>query len=59
MRTIPFDVTGQPAISIPIGFSNAMPLGMQIVGAIGADDMICRIGHAYEHATDANLIRPT
>ena len=59
MRTIPFDVTGQPAISIPIGFSNAMPLGMQIVGGIGADDMICRIGHAYERASDANLIRPT
>ena len=58
MRTIPFDVTGQPAISVPIGFTQGLPLGMQIVGPIGADDMICRIGHAYERATDVNLIRP-
>ncbi|MBC7740154.1 MAG: amidase [Candidatus Saccharibacteria bacterium] len=58
MRTIPFDVTGQPAISVPIGFANNLPLGMQIVGPMGADDMICRIGHAYEGATDANLLKP-
>lgn len=58
MRTIPFDVTGQPALSVPIGFSGGLPMGMQIVGARGADDMICRIGHAYERATDVALIRP-
>ena len=58
MRTIPFNVTGHPALSLPIGFSGGMPFGMQIVGAIGADDLICRIGHAYELATDASLLRP-
>lgn len=58
MRTIPFDVTGQPALSLPIGFTQGLPLAMQIVGAMGAEDMICRIGHAYEGATDVSLIRP-
>lgn len=58
MRTIPFDVTGQPALSVPIGFARGLPLGMQIVGQMGADDLICRIGHAYEMATDFSLMRP-
>ena len=58
MRTIPFDVTGQPALSVPIGFSGGLPLAMQIVGPMGADDLICRIGHAYERATDTSLLHP-
>lgn len=58
MRTIPFNVTGQPAMSLPIGFSYGLPLGMQIVAAHGAEDIICQIGHAYERATDHCLIRP-
>lgn len=58
MRTIPFDVTGQPALSVPIGFSGRLPLGMQVVGPLGADDMVCRIGHAYERATDISLMQP-
>ena len=58
MRTIPFNVTGQPALSLPIGFSNGLPLGMQIVGAMGADDIICRIGHAFERATNHALMHP-
>ena len=58
MRTIPFNVTGQPALSLPIGFSNGLPLGMQIVGMIGADDIICRIGHAFECATNHALMHP-
>ena len=58
MRTIPFNITGQPALSLPIGFSNGLPLGMQIAGAMGADDIICRIGHAFERATNHALMRP-
>ena len=58
MRTIPFNVTGQPALSLPVGFSNGLPLGMQIVGTMGADDTICQIGHAFERATNHALMRP-
>ena len=58
MLTIPFNVTGQPALSLPVGFSNGLPLGMQIVGNMGADDIICRIGHAFERATNHALMHP-
>jgi aspartyl-tRNA(Asn)/glutamyl-tRNA(Gln) amidotransferase subunit A len=58
MRTIPFNVTGQPALSLPIGFDSGLPLGMQLIGRIGDEDLICAAGHAYERATDHSVQRP-
>lgn len=58
MRTIPFNVTGQPALSLPIGFDDELPLGMQIVGRNGDEDLICAAGHAFERATDHSVQRP-
>ncbi|MFD1797366.1 amidase [Paracoccus aurantiacus] len=58
MRTLPFNLTGHPAMSVPIGFSEGLPLGMQIVGARRAEAMICRIGAAFEAATDHSAQRP-
>jgi aspartyl-tRNA(Asn)/glutamyl-tRNA(Gln) amidotransferase subunit A len=49
--TMPINATGQPAISVPAGFTSAgLPIGMQIVGRPFAEARICRIGHAYEQA---------
>ncbi|HRA48349.1 MAG TPA: amidase [Thermomicrobiales bacterium] len=49
---MPINATGQPAISVPVGFTQAgLPIGMQIVGRPFAEARICRIGHAYEAAT--------
>ncbi len=49
MRTLAFNVTGQPALAVPIGVDRAgLPLGMQIVGKPGAEAMVCRVGAAYE-----------
>jgi aspartyl-tRNA(Asn)/glutamyl-tRNA(Gln) amidotransferase subunit A len=49
--TIPFNVTGLPAISVPCGFSTAgLPIGMQIVGALFQEAMIFRVADAYERA---------
>jgi aspartyl-tRNA(Asn)/glutamyl-tRNA(Gln) amidotransferase subunit A len=49
--TMPTNATGQPAISVPAGFTSAgLPIGMQIVGRPFAEARICRIGHAYEQA---------
>ncbi|MEZ5777001.1 MAG: amidase [Paracoccaceae bacterium] len=56
MRTIPFNMTGHPALSVPMGFSGGLPLGMQIVGR--DESTICRIGAAYEMATDHSAQRP-
>lgn len=58
MRTLPFNLTGHPALSLPIGFSGGLPLGMQIVGRHRAEAMICRIGAAFEAATDHSAQRP-
>ena len=53
MRTLPFNVTGHPALALPIGASrNGLPLGMQIVGKAFDEAGICRIGAAYEMAAD-------
>jgi aspartyl-tRNA(Asn)/glutamyl-tRNA(Gln) amidotransferase subunit A len=49
--TIPFNVTGLPAISVCCGFSLAgLPIGMQIAGAPFQEDKIFRIADAYERA---------
>lgn len=58
MRTIAFNLTGQPALSLPAGFENGLPLGLQLVGRIGDEDLLCAAGHAFERATDASAQRP-
>ena len=44
---------GTPALSVPCGFSKAgMPMGLQIVGRPFAEEMVLRVAHAYEQATE-------
>jgi aspartyl-tRNA(Asn)/glutamyl-tRNA(Gln) amidotransferase subunit A len=48
----PFNVTGSPALSVPVGFSKAgLPLGMQIVGKPFSEPLVYRLAQAYEQAT--------
>jgi aspartyl-tRNA(Asn)/glutamyl-tRNA(Gln) amidotransferase subunit A len=48
----PFNVTGSPALSVPVGFSKAgLPLAMQLVGRPFSEALIYRVAHAYEAAT--------
>jgi aspartyl-tRNA(Asn)/glutamyl-tRNA(Gln) amidotransferase subunit A len=57
--TAPFNVTGQPAIAVCMGFAqNGMPLSMQIVGRSFDEAMVLRVAHAYEQATGWCLRRP-
>ena len=58
MRTIPFNLTGHPALAVPAGFIGGLPAGMQIVGRLFEEATICRIGHAFEQATDHITARP-
>jgi aspartyl-tRNA(Asn)/glutamyl-tRNA(Gln) amidotransferase subunit A len=58
MRTIPFNLTGQPAMTLPCGFDAGLPLGLQLVARHGDEDLLCRAGHAYERATDHSVPRP-
>jgi Asp-tRNA(Asn)/Glu-tRNA(Gln) amidotransferase A subunit family amidase len=47
-----FDVLGTPGISVPCGTTAAgLPIGLQIIGAPGADAAVLRLAAAYEAAT--------
>ncbi|MCC5812222.1 MAG: amidase [Ectothiorhodospiraceae bacterium] len=47
--TVPFNLTGQPAASIPVGLaSNGLPVGMQLVAGRFREPMILRAARAYE-----------
>lgn len=59
IQTMPFNVTGNPAMSIPTGFSTqGLPLSMQIVGKPFEDATVLRIGKAYEAAAGLTSLRP-
>ncbi len=58
MRTLPFNLSGHPALAVPIALLNGLPAGMQIIGKIFGEAQICRIGHAFEQATDFAALRP-
>jgi amidase len=48
-NTCPFDVTGHPAINVPCGMSNGLPVGMMIVGRHWEEGKVLRVAHAFEH----------
>ena len=49
MQTIPFNVTGHPAMSVPIGLApNGLPLSVQVVGRPFDEPMVLRVGRAVE-----------
>ncbi len=52
--TLPGNVTGLPALSLPVGFdgSTGLPLGMQIMGRPFDEATFLRVGQAYETASD-------
>jgi aspartyl-tRNA(Asn)/glutamyl-tRNA(Gln) amidotransferase subunit A len=50
VRAIPFNVTGHPALTVPAGWLDGLPVGLQIVGPAGGEARICQIGDAFERA---------
>jgi amidase len=54
-NTSPFDVTGNPALSVPCGMSDGLPVGMMLVGRHFDDATVLRAGHAYEMAARQGL----
>ncbi|WP_342471825.1 Asp-tRNA(Asn)/Glu-tRNA(Gln) amidotransferase subunit GatA [Metasolibacillus sp. FSL H7-0170] len=56
--TIPINLAGVPAISIPCGFDNDLPLGLQIIGKHFDEETIYRTAYAYEQATDFHKKTP-
>jgi len=58
--TYPFNLTQQPALSVPCGRSAAgLPVGVQIVGPRHADELVLRVGQAFESRTGWSASVPT
>jgi amidase len=57
--TTPHSLTGFPTLSLPCGVSpSGMPLSLQLIGHALAESLLCRVGHAYERATDWHRRHP-
>ena len=57
--TLPSAVAGLPALSVPCGLSEGLPVGLQLIGDVGAEGTILQIGHAFEGALgQANRLAP-
>jgi Asp-tRNA(Asn)/Glu-tRNA(Gln) amidotransferase A subunit family amidase len=58
-NTRPFNVWGLPAISLPCGFTKSgLPIGLQIAGPHWREDLVLRLAHAYEQATEWHGLHP-
>ena len=50
--TIAVNLAGIPAMSIPVGFADGMPVGMQIMGNYFEESKLLNVAHKYQQATD-------
>jgi aspartyl-tRNA(Asn)/glutamyl-tRNA(Gln) amidotransferase subunit A len=51
--TLPASLAGICGLSVPCGFdSNRLPIGLQLLGPAFGEEMVLRVGHAYEQATE-------
>ena len=57
--TLPVNIAGLPGLSAPCGFSDGLPVGMQLIGPHFSEDTLLRTAHAYEAATEWSSARPT
>ncbi|UFW53817.1 MULTISPECIES: amidase [Bradyrhizobium] len=57
--TMPFNMTGHPAISLPCGFGrDGLPIGLQLVGRFRTDAELLRVSALFESSTDLLSRRP-
>ncbi|MDR0199547.1 MAG: Asp-tRNA(Asn)/Glu-tRNA(Gln) amidotransferase subunit GatA [Streptococcaceae bacterium] len=56
--TIPVNLAGLPGISIPAGFVDEMPVGMQLIGKRYSEEVLYQAASAYEAATDWHTKKP-
>ncbi len=58
--TAPFNFSGGPTLSLPCGMhSEGLPLSLQVAARHLAEPLLCRVGHAYEQATEWHRMHPS
>jgi len=56
--TVSVNLAGLPAISVPAGFANDLPVGMQIIGNYFAESRLLNVAHQFQQATDWHQPQP-
>jgi aspartyl-tRNA(Asn)/glutamyl-tRNA(Gln) amidotransferase subunit A len=56
--TVPINLAGVPAISVPCGFAGHLPVGLQLIGRHFDEATVLRAAQAYEEATPFHNARP-
>jgi len=49
--TIPANLSGNPAMSVPCGFASGMPVGFQLIGRPFEEAILYRVGQSYQNDT--------
>jgi aspartyl-tRNA(Asn)/glutamyl-tRNA(Gln) amidotransferase subunit A len=58
VHVVAVNLAGIPALTVPCGFSNGLPIGMQIMGPHLSEERLLRIGHMYQSQTDWHTKHP-
>lgn len=56
--TVPVSVAGLPAMSIPCGMVDGLPIGLQIIGNYYKEEDIFNIAYSYEQSTEWHKMKP-
>lgn len=56
--TVPINLAGVPAISVPCGFSEGLPVGLQIIGNYFEESLLYKVAHAFEQETTFHKEKP-
>lgn len=56
--TIPASLAGIPGLSVPCGFMNGLPVGLQILGKYLDEETILKVAYAYEQSTNWRKEKP-
>ena len=57
--TIAVNLAGLPGMSVPVGFSKGLPIGMQIIGNYFSEHRLLQVAHRYQGVTDWHQQSPT